>query len=551
MEPLAPCVLWGSPPTLPNVHLVEVMPECGVLATASDAGVVLWKLPQGSEGEAATGTAQHELEMRPYALLFPPNLRSRQDRAIGGGGAVGTSGAGTTSSSDVVTALAGCAASPNEPTCIATAAASGAICVWQVSTGRCLRSSPDVVDFAATCMQTLPDRRYVLCAGQACDLALVDLQQMAVAHRLQGHQNWVERVTVQRATLEAGVPGVSMSAFAVSVCRDGALRFWDLEHERVRAASGMDGPSAGRYKAVRNAASRSAVVLSSEAERDESVRVSSLHLSSDCGALLVVTASRARLFSCDSADPSNLHCIGSFALPGSAALAGGSILCGSKEPWRVALWTDDGLAAVYVPSSELSEPDMTALGSSRSNGAVNSGQGVEIQPFVRCTLPRTAGNVVTLRSAVRTSASAGGTLLASAWATGRVVVWHIAEFAWAVPNEGTPDDRLSDGCHAWATGAVEDGWRGSHPSAVSIEPHRSIDAPRREVSAAAIAAESKEWPLFSVRGYTDGAYCAFSRNVSVSGLNVASALQVLSALLRYRQIRPRWSFPYTPAQSQK
>jgi hypothetical protein len=250
MEPLAPCVLWGSPPTLPNVHLVEVMPECGVLATASDAGVVLWKLPQGSEGEAATGTAQHELEMRPYALLFPPNLRSRQDRAIGGGGAVGTSGAGTTSSSDVVTALAGCAASPNEPTCIATAAASGAICVWQVSTGRCLRSSPDVVDFAATCMQTLPDRRYVLCAGQACDLALVDLQQMAVAHRLQGHQNWVERVTVQRATLEAGVPGVSMSAFAVSVCRDGALRFWDLEHERVRAASGMDGPSAGRYKAI-------------------------------------------------------------------------------------------------------------------------------------------------------------------------------------------------------------------------------------------------------------------------------------------------------------
>ena len=131
------------------------------------------------------------------------------------------------------------------------------------------------------------------------------------------------------------------------------------------------------------------------------------------------------------------------------------------------------------------------------------------------------------------------------------MVWHIAEFAWAVPNEGTPDDRLSDGCHAWATGAVEDGWRGSHPSAVSIEPHRSIDAPRREVSAAAIAAESKEWPLFSVRGYTDGAYCAFSRNVSVSGLNVASALQVLSALLRYRQIRPRWSFPYTPAQSQK
>jgi hypothetical protein len=37
MEPLAPCVLWGSPPTLPDIHLVEVLPECGVLATASDA----------------------------------------------------------------------------------------------------------------------------------------------------------------------------------------------------------------------------------------------------------------------------------------------------------------------------------------------------------------------------------------------------------------------------------------------------------------------------------------------------------------------------------
>ena len=29
MQPLAPCVLWGSPPTLPNIHLIEVLPECG------------------------------------------------------------------------------------------------------------------------------------------------------------------------------------------------------------------------------------------------------------------------------------------------------------------------------------------------------------------------------------------------------------------------------------------------------------------------------------------------------------------------------------------
>ena len=121
-----------------------------------------------------------------------------------------------------------------------------------------------------------------------------------------------------------------------------------------------------------------------------------------------------------------------------------------------------------------------------------------------------------LRSAVRTSASAGGRLLASAWATGRVVVWHIAEFARATPNEGPLDDRPSDGCHAWATGAVEDGWRGSHPITVLIEQHKSIVCPRREVSAAAIAAESKEWPLFSVRGYTDGAHCTFFRNLSIA-----------------------------------
>eukprot|EP01046_Picozoa_sp_COSAG06_P052627 COSAG06_NODE_8888_length_2039_cov_4.188144_2_plen_46_part_01 len=46
-----------------------------MLATASDAGVVLWQLPQGSEGEGAAdgaeGAARRELELRPYALLFP------------------------------------------------------------------------------------------------------------------------------------------------------------------------------------------------------------------------------------------------------------------------------------------------------------------------------------------------------------------------------------------------------------------------------------------------------------------------------------------------
>ena len=82
MQPLAPCVLWGSPPTLPNIHLVEVLPECGVLATASDAGVVLWQLPQGSEGEGAAdgaeGAARRELELRPYALLFPPRRPGRR-----------------------------------------------------------------------------------------------------------------------------------------------------------------------------------------------------------------------------------------------------------------------------------------------------------------------------------------------------------------------------------------------------------------------------------------------------------------------------------------
>lgn len=510
MEPLAPCVLWGSPPTLPNIHLVEVLPECGVLATASDAGVVLWKLPQGSEGKAAgnTDAPQHELELRPYALLFPPDLGSGQDRAIGGTGGTGASGAGA---GDVVTALAGCAANPDEPTCIATAAASGSICVWQVSTGRCLRSSADVVDFAATCMQTLPDRRYVLCAGQACDLALVDLQQMAVAHRLQGHCNWIERVSVQRATLEAGVPGVSMSALVVSVCRDGFLRFWDLEHERGRAAPGMDGTGGGKYTAVQSVASLSVAALLPEAERAESVRVSSLHLSSESGALVVVTDRCARLFTCDTTEPSNMHCIGSFRLPDAAGqLAGGSILCGSKEPWRIALWTDDGLAAVYVPSSGLSEPDTQIPGSSTGVTGV-CGQEIEIQPLVRCTLPSSAGNVVTSRSAVRTSASAGGRLLASAWATGRVVVWHIAEFAWGAPNEGSLNDRPADGCHAWATGAVEDGWpRGNNPGATLCEPQKSIVCHQREVSAAAIAAESQEWPLFSVRGYTDGAYCVHS-----------------------------------------
>ena len=38
VDPVAPCVLWGSPPALPNVHIIEVLPECGVLATASDFG---------------------------------------------------------------------------------------------------------------------------------------------------------------------------------------------------------------------------------------------------------------------------------------------------------------------------------------------------------------------------------------------------------------------------------------------------------------------------------------------------------------------------------
>ena len=513
--PVAPCVLWGSPPSLPNVHLIEVLPECGVLATASDAGVVLWQLP-GSESaggaeDNAPGTPRRVLELRPYALLFPPSIRGGQDGAGDGGGGGGAGGGaggvvGGGGGSDVVTALAGCAAGPDEPSCIATADASGSLCVWQVSTGRCLKTSSDVVGFATTCMQTLPDRRFMLCAGQACDLVLVDLQQMAVVHRLQGHRNWVERVTVQRTTLDGGASGVSQSALAVSVCRDGALRFWDIEHSG--RGSGADG---GKYVAVRNASRRTKVLLP-EAERGDSVRVSSLHLSSECGALLVVTDNCARLFACDTAEPGNLQCVGSFVLPGTAGqLAGGSILCGSKAPWRIALWTDDGLAAVYVPPSV---PDSQPALELTDGGTVECGQAVELQPFVCCSLPRSADKSrLTSRGVrVRTAASAGGRLLASAWATGKVVAWHIAEFAWEPPEEEGVESSpvpLTDGCHAWAAGAVEDGWRRSQPSTAQLGGRHTpsgLQRPR-EVSAEAIAAESKDWPLFTVRGHTDGAIC--------------------------------------------
>ena len=474
VDPVAPCVLWGSPPALPNVHIIEVLPECGVLATASDAGVVLWQLPTGSDGSS---------ELRPYALLFPPSL---------GGGGGGGGGGGRLGGGDVVTALAGCAHGPGEPSCIATAAASGSLCVWHASTGGCLRASADVIGFAATCMQTLPDRRFVLCAGQACDLALVDLRRMAVVHRLHGHRNWVERATVHRMALDGdpAASGVSMSALAVSVCRDGALRVWDLAHERGAADDG------GSYVAARG---RSHLRLP-EAERGEAVRVSSLHLSTDGAALLVVTEACARLFGCDAGEPGQcrLQCVGSFALPGTApALAGGSILCGSKQPWRIALWTADGLAAVYEPPSAAGEQGARAAG--RGGGELlHCGEIVEIQPIVQCALstdePGSAAPASGER--VRTAASSGGRLLASAWATGQVVVWAIAEFAWSPPDEV----EMSNVCQTWATGAVEDGWAGGPSAPAAPAP----PGPAREVSAATIAAEAKEWPLFSVRGHTDG-----------------------------------------------
>jgi WD40 repeat protein len=487
----ASVVLWGPPPSwgLRGLRIIEVLPTCGVLVTVSDLGLVLWQLPTGTEVQgcaAATGTAT-AAGLRPYSLLLPP-----ADLAPG-----------RSSRAATISAVAECAPGADGAACIATVSTSGSVCVWHVSTGKCLKAGSGVIRFVATCVRTLPDRRYVLCAGQACDIELVDLQQMVVVQRLTGHSNWVEALVLQRSSSvpASSVPAhgqssVSMSAFAVSVCRHGVMRFWDILH----------GGADDGYTVVRNASQRSHVLLPESDNERGAVRVVGLDVASNGNALLVVTRECARMFKCDDpSDPGALRCMGSFALRDSAAaspqrLAGGSFCCGNQPPWRIVLWTFDGQSALLEPcTNEAGVPVYTGDTAAGRSLLVIS----DVSAVARCELPLAVERDALYGGDVQTSASQGGRLLASASASGTVAVWAVAEFDWNSASR----------CTMWALGAVEDGW---------LEPSVSMEAgeeetvtaagtvrggrSNRQVTTSAVFAE-EAWPLLTARGYSDGGVC--------------------------------------------
>ena len=90
--------------------------------------------------------------------------------------------------------------------------------VWDVDSGRCLRSVADAHGVAAWALAVTPDGRRALSSGWDRTLRLWDTDTGVCLHDLEGNADWI-------AAIDIAADG----ARAISAGNDGTLRLWDLE----------------------------------------------------------------------------------------------------------------------------------------------------------------------------------------------------------------------------------------------------------------------------------------------------------------------------------
>jgi len=107
----------------------------------------------------------------------------------------------------------------------------GSLCVWNLSDGRCMALSPYILSDTPTSIVSLPGGNQVACAGKHNNIEIVDLKQLKIVRRIEGHTEWVR-------SLSCGIFREASENFdrtvMLSVGEDCTLRYWMFEQQRDR-----------------------------------------------------------------------------------------------------------------------------------------------------------------------------------------------------------------------------------------------------------------------------------------------------------------------------
>jgi WD40 repeat protein len=109
----------------------------------------------------------------------------------------------------------------------------GSLCVWNLSDGRCMALSPYILSDSPTSIVSLPGGNQVACSGKHNNIEIVDLKQLKVIRRIEGHTEWVKSLSSGVFKENSEQPDRTVM---LSVGEDSTLRYWVFEQTRDKTS---------------------------------------------------------------------------------------------------------------------------------------------------------------------------------------------------------------------------------------------------------------------------------------------------------------------------